>query len=148
MIGRGPDTDRRVRMRMERTEIITRTEDPVELLALIHLDVLTDSVAPPEVMREQLAHLFRMGELSNVTIQLVPTVRGWISPSLAGSFILIEPNDDVATPIVHIEHYRGGAFIWEMDDVRSYAAAAKEIAQKAMTPARTAEVIAEMEKST
>jgi hypothetical protein len=86
--------------------------------------------------------LLSMAKLPNVTIQLVQGYDRWWLPSLAGPFIVIELAEE--TPIVHIEHYRGGAFIWAPQEVHSYVAAAEEITQKAMTPARTAEVIAEL----
>jgi hypothetical protein len=86
-----------------------------------------------------------MAELPNVTIQTVTGYARWWMPSLASPFILIEFPE--ATPIVHIEHYRGGAFVWEIQEVRSYAAAADEITRRAMTPTQAAEVIAEMEKT-
>jgi transcriptional regulator with XRE-family HTH domain len=146
MLGEDPDTDRRVALRMERAEILTRAEHPVELRAFIHIEALTRPMASPEVMSEQRAHLLSRAKLPNVTIQVVPTdLHGWPSPSLAGPFILIESSD--ASPIVHIEHYRGGAFVWEPEDVRSYAAAVDKIAQRAMTPARTAKVIQELEQT-
>ena len=142
VIGDWLDTDRRVRMRMERSEILTRTEDPVELRVIVHVQALTSLVAPPAVMAEQMQHLRRMAELPNVTIQVVPDdVPGWM-PSLAGPFIVIEFSEE--TPIVHVEHYRGGVFVWEPDDVRSFMTAADEMAEKAMTLARSAEVIAQL----
>jgi transcriptional regulator with XRE-family HTH domain len=142
----GSDIDRRVKLRMDRAEIINRPNDPVELRAIIHMEALTRPVAPASVIRAQLGHLLRMARLPNVTIQLVQNYDPWWMPCLAGSFIVIELAEE--TPVVHIEHYRSGAFIWAAEEVRSYAAAAEEIAQKAMTPAHTVKVLAEMEEST
>jgi hypothetical protein len=146
VLGERPGLTRALALRMERAEILTRAEHPVQLRAMLHVEALARLIAPPAVMREQMLHLLRMAELPNVTIQIVTGYAGWWMPTMASPFIVIEFVE--ADPIVHIEHYRGGAFLWEPEDVRSYAAAADEIARRAMTPARSAEVIAEMEKST
>jgi transcriptional regulator with XRE-family HTH domain len=140
VIGDGPDTDLRVRLRVERAEILTRTESPVELHAIIHEEALTRRVAAPEIICSQLKHLLRMAELPNVTLQVVPDDVVGALPSLAGPFMVIE--SEGMPPLVHLEHYQAASSLWDAEDVRSYLAAAKEIAQKAMTPARTAEIIA------
>jgi len=145
VLGEGPDIQRRVDLRVERAEILTRPRNPAALRAFVHTEALARPVAPAEVMRAQMRHLLRMAELPNVIIQTVTGYARWWMPSLANPFILIEFPE--ATPIVHIEHYRGGAFVWEIQEVRSYAAAADEITQRAMTPTQAAEVIAEMEKT-
>jgi transcriptional regulator with XRE-family HTH domain len=139
-----PDTERRVRIRMERAEIITRPEDPVQFRAILHREGLTAPFAPPAVMRDQLRHLLEMTDRPNVTIQVVPDpAPGWL-PSHVGPFMLLEFSE---TPtLVYLEHYRTGAFLWEPEDVRSFMAAAERIVQAAMTPTRTVELIAEIVK--
>jgi hypothetical protein len=87
-------------------------------------------------------HLQRMAELPNVTIQVVPADAAGSMPSLSGPFIVLEFAD--APPVVHLEHYRAGLFLWEDGDVRSFIAAAGWMAQKAMTPAGSAVVIADL----
>ena len=118
--------------------ILTR-RSPVDLLALIDSEVLVRPVAPREVMLEQLQHLIAMGKRANITIQVVSsTTPGW-SPMLAGPFELIEfPK---ARPIVHLEHHRSSAFLWEERDVTSFLEASESIRQKAMTPADSARAI-------
>ena len=145
VLGDSPDTDKRVTLRIERAEILTRAAHPVQLHALIDSTVLTRPIAPPLVMRKQLRHLLQMAALPTVTVQIIPADAPGRSPHQAGPFILIEFAE--STPIVHLEHYRASAFLWQDDDVRSYVAAVDQIAQKAMTPTRTAEVIADTEKS-
>jgi transcriptional regulator with XRE-family HTH domain len=140
----GPDTERRVKLRTERAEILTRDELPVELHVIVHEEALTRPVAPPEVMREQLRHLLRMAKRPNITIQVVPANTPGAMPSLLGPFIVLEFAD--APPVVHLEHYRAGVFLWEYGDVRSFMVAADEMTQKAMTPARSAMAIAGLAK--
>lgn len=140
VLGDGPDTKKRVSLRMERAEILTRQTHPVKLRALIDSSVLTRPIASPSVMRSQLLHLRKMADLPTVTIQIVPAEKhGW-NPILAGPFILIESEEG---PVVHLEHHRASAFLWS-DEVRAFMAAIEEIECKAMTPEQSAEVIAEL----
>jgi transcriptional regulator with XRE-family HTH domain len=142
VLGEGPDIDRRVNMRVERAEILTRAAHPVELHALIDSTVLTRPIASPAVMREQLRHILQLTSLPTITVQVVPADMPGRSPHHAGPFIVIEFAD--ATPIVHLEHYRSSGFLWDSEDVRSYLAAADEITSRAMTPEHSSEVIAEI----
>lgn len=135
------DVDTRVALRVGRRDILTRTRQPAELLALIDTEVLVRPIAPPEVIADQLRHLLKMAELDNVTIQLVTNTPRY-NPMLAGPFILLE--FATATPIVHLEHYRASAFLWEENDIRGFVDAAEEIHASAMTPDASIEVIRDL----
>jgi transcriptional regulator with XRE-family HTH domain len=137
-----PDTDTRVALRMGRREILTRSRSPVEFHALIDDEVLGRSIAPPTVMVEQLRHLLKMADLSNITIQLVRSTHAGYTPMLAGPFILLE--FETASPIVHLEHHRASASLWDEGDVRSFKDAVEQITNAAMTPERTTEIIKEL----
>jgi transcriptional regulator with XRE-family HTH domain len=142
VLGDGPDTDTRVALRVGRRDVLTRKRNPVELVAFVDSEVLMRPLASPEVMFDQLEHLLKMAEYPNVTIQLVPSTRAGWHPMLAGPFILLE--FPTATPIVHLEHYRASAFLWEEHDVAAFMTAPDEIRKRAMTPDRTSEVIREI----
>lgn len=136
------DVDTRVTLRMGRREVITRARQPAELTAFVDSEALIRPVAPPDVMAEQLRHLLAMAERPNVTLRLVSSTIPGYNPMLAGPFLLLEfPS---AGPIVHLEHHRASAFLWEESDVEEFWAAVQKIHQMAMTPARSAEVIAEI----
>jgi transcriptional regulator with XRE-family HTH domain len=86
VIGESPDASVLVKLRVGRSEILTRSDRPVQFLALIDSEVLVRPIASEMVMREQLRHLLKMQARPNVTIQIVPaTVRGY-HPGLHGSF--------------------------------------------------------------
>jgi transcriptional regulator with XRE-family HTH domain len=137
-----PDIDTRVALRVGRRDVLTRRRQPVELVALIDSEVLVRPIAPPEMMADQLRHLLTMAELPNVTVQLISSTYGGFNPMLAGPFILLE--FATATPIVHLEHHRASAFLWEEEDVGSFVEAAEKIHNVAMTPDESIEVIAEI----
>jgi transcriptional regulator with XRE-family HTH domain len=134
------DIATRIALRLGRQKVITRPKQPAELVAYIDSEALVRPVAAPDVMADQLQHLLDMAQRPNVEIRLVPSTSGGYNPLLAGPFMLIEfPS---ATPVVHLEHYRASAFLWEGDDVKAFSAAVEKISERAMTPAATAEVIA------
>lgn len=136
-----PNVDTLVTLRMGRKEILKRRH-PVELLAFIRSDVLTQPIVPPAQMVEQLRHLIAMAELPNITIRLVSgTILGY-TPMHAGSFIVFKFL--TAGPVVHLEHLRSSVTLWEEEDVRSFESAVEKIAAVAMTPTRSVEVIAEL----
>lgn len=142
VLGEGPETETRVKLRVGRSEVLTRRKNPVEFETFIDSEVLVRPFAPPDVMLDQLRHVLRLAELPNVTIQLVPSTRpGW-QPMMAGPFILLE--FPTASPIVHLEHHRASVFLWEEHDVAAFLAAPSEIRKRAMTPDRTSEVIREI----
>jgi hypothetical protein len=68
-------------------------------------------------------------------------VAGW-HPGLTGNFILFEFAR--ARPVVHIEHYRASAFLWDSEDVTAYVAAVSEIEEVAMGADRTSAAIEKM----
>jgi len=142
ILGRYPDAAVRVRLRTGRSEILTRSHDPVEFHALIDNEVLVRNIAPPAVMAAQLRHLLQMAELPNVTIQLVSSTLAGFTPLLNGPFILME--FPTATTSVHLEHHSASATIWKEQDVSQFIAAVEEITNAAMTPDHTSEVIAEL----
>lgn len=144
VLGDGPDTETRVKLRVGRREELTRRRNPVEFVSFIDSEVLVRPYAPPDVMLDQLMHLLRMAEMPNVTIQVVPSTQpGW-NPMMAGPFILLE--FPTATPIVHLEHYRASAFLWEEQDVAAFVTAPNEIRKRAMAPDRTSRVIEDIAK--
>lgn len=137
-----PDIDTRLTLRMGRQKILELTRDPTELTAIIGADVLTSSIVSPDDMAEQLRHLLKMGELPNVTIQLMPGTAPGYHAMRAGPFVLMEFAS--STPVVHLEHLSASTFLWDKEDVDRYVEAFDEVQKMAMTPARSAEVIADL----
>jgi hypothetical protein len=129
-----------VKLRAGRRDILTR-RNPVELIALIDSEVLVRPIAPSDVMADQLVHILRLAELPNVTVQVVSSTTAGYHPLLQGPFELIEFAK--AQPIVHLEHYRSSAFLWEDDDVPEFVEAAEYLRHEmAMTPEQSIELIA------
>lgn len=142
ILSRHADVETRVALRMGRSEVLRRSRNAVELHALIDDEVLSRGFASADVMADQLRHLLKMSELPNVTIQLVPSTAARYTPMLAGPFILFD--FDTAPSIVHLEHHRASASLWEEADVEGFRDAVGRITEVAMSPERTATVLEEL----
>lgn len=142
ILSRHADVETRVALRMGRSAVLRRSRNPVQLHALIDDEVLSRGFASAEVMADQLRHLLTMAALPNVTIQLVPSTAARYTPMLAGPFILFD--FDTAPSIVHLEHHRASASLWEEADVEGFRDAVGRITEVAMSPERTATVLKEL----
>ncbi|GAA0339345.1 helix-turn-helix transcriptional regulator [Streptomyces blastmyceticus] len=80
----------RVVARLERRELLKKTTTLFSFV--IHEAALRGMVGGPEVMRGQLHHLVGVGELRNVSIQVLGIGQGAV-PGIDGPFILLETSD-------------------------------------------------------
>jgi hypothetical protein len=87
-----------------------------------------------------------MAELPNVSIRLVPSTAARYTPMLAGPFILFD--FDTAPSIVHLEHHRASASLWQRADVDEFRNAVAQIEDMAMSPEHTVDTIGELIKGT
>ncbi|SFL51724.1 helix-turn-helix domain-containing protein [Streptomyces pini] len=78
----------RVAARLERQEKLAR-RPTVAFGFVIYEAALRTRVGGDEVMREQLHHLLEMGELRNVSVQVLPVERG-VFGGLSGPMVLLE----------------------------------------------------------
>lgn len=142
VFGALPDMATRVALRVGRQKVITRPRDPARYTAYIGSEALIAPVATPDVMADQLRHLLEMQQRDNITIQLVSSTHPGYNPMRTGPFMVL--TFPAAPTIVHLESYQTAAFVWDDADIRGFLSAIERIGQIAMTPARTAEVIAEL----
>lgn len=120
----------RLRFRLELGEVLTRSEQPLRLWAVVGEAALRKNVGGPAVMREQLRHVAALcRELPNLTVQVLPlTTR---EHYFAGATVTIYTFDDVMPPIASVDSTVGEYFferdptvaeaIGKFDDVRTKA---------------------------
>jgi hypothetical protein len=136
---------RQVEVRVARQELLTRTDDPLRLWAIIDEGALRRPVGSPDVMRAQLEHMLELAQLAKVTLQVVPSSVGG-HPGTLGSFSLLEfphPDDPEA---VYIETIAGELFIEELPEVKGYQIAFQRLTAYALTPADSLRLIADLVK--
>ncbi|MBV2153471.1 helix-turn-helix transcriptional regulator [Kitasatospora sp. SUK 42] len=83
-----PSVEERVEVRINRQSVLTRSENPLKLWAVIHEATLSMSAAPG-VMVDQLDKLLQFSQLPNIRIQVMPAVAP-PHPGMTGPFALLE----------------------------------------------------------
>jgi transcriptional regulator with XRE-family HTH domain len=131
----------RVVTRMGRRDAITRKKNPAHLTAVVGESALRQRIGGPAVMLEQLQALPVAAEMPNVDLRVLPDNCDW-HPALEGAFVLVEFSD--RTPVVQIENRRSAMFFSEPPDIEAYREAAETVLRVAMSPERSAGLIAEV----
>ncbi|MEU9114643.1 DUF5753 domain-containing protein [Streptomyces sp. NPDC048483] len=90
----------------ERRKAILDREKPLRVWAVIGEAALRTPVGGPEVMREQIEHLLKLVERSNVSLQLLP-FRSGAHLGMSGSFVLLN-FADADTVDGSIMYFEGG----------------------------------------
>lgn len=105
---RNDEVERHVELRVKRQERVTKSKDPLQIYAVIDEAVLHRHVEPPGVMAAQLRHLLELGELGNVSIQVLP-YRAGIHAAIDGPFVLL--SFDGYPDLLYIEHLVGCVYL-------------------------------------
>jgi transcriptional regulator with XRE-family HTH domain len=100
--------EKQVLARRTRRAILDRP-DPPELHVVMSEAVLHQEIGGPEAMAEQLAHIARIGQRENVTVQVLP-YRAGAHAGLEGPFILFEFEHPDDPDVVHTENLSGSAY--------------------------------------
>lgn len=132
----GDEREVRVELRMARGAAVLSGG---RLEAIIAERVLTEGLGGSAVMRGQIRHLIDVARGGEVRVRLIP--RGGQRWTLAhnGSFVLFE--FEKAAPIVHLEHYRGPAFLYDQKDVEAYRKALVNMDGTALQPEESVELM-------
>jgi transcriptional regulator with XRE-family HTH domain len=102
------EVERGVALRRARQERITASANPLDVWAIIDEAVLHRAVGRPEVMQAQLNHLLDLGELRNVSIQVLPYQTG-IHAAIDGPFVVL--SFDGYPDLLYIEHLLGCVYL-------------------------------------
>lgn len=141
--GDSAEAEARVALRVGRRDILMRSRDPVELVALIDSEALLRPIVDGDDLIEQVNHILDLGRRPNVTVQIVESTTRGFHPLLAGQFELIE--FPTASPIVFLDHYRASVFVRNPEDVAAYMEAAEYLRKEvAMSPEDSSELIADI----
>lgn len=133
--------DRRVEARTVRSDVLTRTDTPMRLYAIMDESVLRRPVGSPTVMREQMQHLLELAELPRITLQVLPFAAG-AHPSMEGSFVILDFTPPV-DPAVYIESPGGETWVEDHEQTGRFQVAFTRLTQMALSPADTIRLIAD-----
>ena len=127
----GDMVERKVKVRMERQELLTR-QNPLKLWAILDESVLRRQIGGTDVLRSQLKHLLEASTMPNVIIQIVP-FEGGPHAGMIGSFSLVRFPSRDDPDIVYIEGVTGDIFA-ETEDARSYQEVFDHLRAAALSP--------------
>ncbi|RKN43848.1 helix-turn-helix domain-containing protein [Streptomyces hoynatensis] len=112
------ELDRRVALRMERQELLTRSRAPL-LWAVIEEHVLRRRVGDASVMRAQIDRLIEATAMPNVTLQVMPFSAG-PHPGMFGPFQLFRFDIPELPDIIYAESLTGAVYLDERPDTVAY----------------------------
>ena len=114
------EIDRRVEIRIERQEVLTRADPPPPRVNVVLSEgALRRPVGGSDVMRRQLEYLMRPRDRANVTVQVLPFDAG-VHPSMVGPFTAMTFSDPGDLGVVNVENATGALFLEEPGELRVY----------------------------
>ncbi|MEU6267856.1 helix-turn-helix domain-containing protein [Saccharopolyspora shandongensis] len=132
--------ERRVLARMARQQVLAK-QNPMKLHAIIEEAVLERPIGTNPVMRRQLERLLEEGESDHITIQILPMTAG-ASPAIDGPFAILSLPDPV--PDFGLAEAPGRmVYIEDRDAVREYTLRFGILTERALSPAKSAERLAQ-----
>jgi hypothetical protein len=140
------EIDRRVGLRLKRQDLLIGPRPP-QVWAVLDEGALRRPFGGQAVMRGQLNRLIEVSELRHVTIQVVPFSRGGHAAA-GGSFTVLRFGDDDVPDVVYIEQLTSALYLDKREDVDHYLEIMNHLSTEALTPAQTAQFLAEIIKET
>ncbi|WP_411142330.1 helix-turn-helix domain-containing protein [Streptomyces sp. x-80] len=133
--------DQNVRLRLERKELITRTESPLELRVIMDETAVRRMVGGPEVMREQYDEIVELSRLENVTIQIL--THDVVTYRSESNFAILN-FPDALDPIVQVDMPNTISVTDEQREVQRNVRRFDAMRDSAQPPARTAGFLQEL----
>ncbi|MEU8804863.1 helix-turn-helix transcriptional regulator [Spirillospora sp. NPDC048819] len=136
------EVDKRVKLRMARTERLTAPDAP-KFWAVLNEAVIHRRIGGAQTMRAQLVHLRDMAKLSNITLQVLPFEAG-AHPAMSGAFTILgfpEPSDP---KVVFMEEQTGGLYLEKRHEIERYTLAFDHLRAAALRPSDSQALIAQV----
>ncbi|WP_024935212.1 DUF5753 domain-containing protein [Actinomadura welshii] len=135
------EIDQRVRLRMNRQEILTGPGAPF-LWAAIDEGALRRPIGDPEVMRGQFKHLIEMSRLPKVTIQIMPFgYQGRVSEG--GAFTILRFSERNLPDMVYVENLTSTMYLDDPEEVDVYMRSFNTLCIDSMEAKYTVELLDE-----
>ena len=133
------EVDRRVRLRKARQALL-REDDPLRLHVVVDEAALRRVVGGPAVMREQMRRFGEVGELPNVTLQVIPFAAGGHA-AMDGRFVILAFPEKLDPDVVYIESTRSDVYLEQPADVAGYSDMFARLCARSLDPAASAALI-------
>ena len=138
------DVNRRAELRVSRQEVLGGPNPP-QLWAVVDEGALRRPVGGREVVRDQLQHLIEMADHPAVTLQILPFNAGPHS-AMGGPFTILRFAEPDLHDVVYIEQLTSALYLDGREDVDHYLEVMNDLSTEALTPDRTAALLAEITK--
>lgn len=129
----------RVGLRMARRDVLTGKSAP-RFDVIVKESALREPLGGHALMADQLRHITSMSTMDNVNVRVLPQELALWTPAHDGAFVLFEFLK--APSIVHLEHFRAPAFLFDAKDVAAYKEAVHELHGLALSAEESADCIA------
>ncbi len=134
-----PDTEKRIKLRMQRQRLITGPNPP-RYWAVVDESVLHRPIGGRRVLREQLEFLLEQTKQPHITIQIVPTqLSGYAAE---GPFQLLRFAEPELPDVVYIEHLGGAVMLDGIEEIEIFSRALDRLTVDAETPDRSRQILA------
>ncbi|MEU9506200.1 helix-turn-helix transcriptional regulator [Micromonospora sp. NPDC048170] len=124
--------ERKVAARLHRQNVLHR-DNPVELSVVLNEAVLCRPVGGDAVMADQMAHLAKVSQLPNVTVQVLPFSAGG-HPAMNAPYVVLTFADAADAAVVYLENLTMGLALEEVGQVRGYSLVHEELCRMALGP--------------
>jgi transcriptional regulator with XRE-family HTH domain len=143
-VGREMDAEaieQRVRARLTRQEVLTRSPVPLRLHAIVSEATLLFEVGGPDVLARQLEHIADLADRPNITVQVLRFAAGATLADRGGFAILSFERDDPS--LGYVETPAGELFLESPDDIGRLTTVFDHLKTLAMSPSESANLIKE-----
>ncbi len=134
------DIRRRVDIRIQRQEIVRRSDNPLELHVVLDEACIRRKVGGQQVWRTQLEHLLSMSYYRNITVQVLPFAAGALAEGLPAFVVL---GFDNGPDIAHVELPTGDLYS-EGEEAEKFVAHFDALRTVALAPAMSTAMIEEL----
>ncbi len=131
-----------VQFRMARQEILDQATPP-KLEVVLEECAVRRPVGGPKAMREQLQHLVQVAGRPNVTLQILPLSIGE-HQAMTGAFHVYRFAERTDPDVVYLENNMSDLYLENPDQVERYGVAFERLQAVALTPRRSAALLATM----
>ncbi|GIF20224.1 transcriptional regulator [Paractinoplanes tereljensis] len=138
------EIDRRLRLRMERQQLLRRSDAP-KMWVVLDEAVLHRPIGGTAVLREQVESLLDLAESPGVQIQVMPFASGGHAASGGAFSVLRFPYQELAD-VVYIEYLTGSLYLDKPDEVDRYAAALSRLFIEAAPLSETSAILNRVRK--
>ncbi|WP_049655485.1 helix-turn-helix transcriptional regulator [Kitasatospora sp. MY 5-36] len=135
--------DRRSQLRLQRQEVLHRTDPPV-IHAVLNEVALSRPIGGPGVMRDQILHLLKLVERPNLSVRVLPLSAG-AHAAMSMSFRILSFSD-VPGHLVYVEALTSSLYLEREADIARHEFVFDRLTEMAMSPQESATWMARLLK--